>query len=158
MATGPSSSGARAERPAQTPHYTSDDRGRSPRRRVAQQFAAWLFQNRPTTTRAAARVLIELCFLGAIDGDRQALERELAWWAGEADLKALRAMLIAERRSLNELWTAVNRPNAFIKIPATSMPPNSLASTNNQRARSTRYGLACCCGYNALKRPANPLN
>jgi len=78
------------------------------RRRVAQQFAAWLFQNRPTTTRAAARVLVELCFLGAIDGDRQALERELAWWVGDADLDALRAMLVAERRSLNELWTAVN--------------------------------------------------
>ncbi len=78
------------------------------RRRVAQQFAAWLFQNRPTTTRAAARLLVELCFLGAIDGDRQALERELAWWAGDADLDALRVMLIQERRSLNEIWTAVN--------------------------------------------------
>ena len=78
------------------------------RRRVSQQFAAWLFQNRPTTTRAAARLLVELCFLGAIDGDRQALERELAWWAGDADLDALRALLIAERRPLKDLWTAVN--------------------------------------------------
>jgi tetratricopeptide (TPR) repeat protein len=78
------------------------------RRRVAQQFAAWLFQNRPTTTRAAARLLVELCYLGGIDGDRQALERELAWWAGDADLDALRALLIAERRPLNEIWTAVN--------------------------------------------------
>ena len=78
------------------------------RRRVAQRFAAWLFQNRPTTTRAAARLLVELCFLGGIDGDRQALERELAWWAGDADLDALRRLLIEERRSLNEIWTAVN--------------------------------------------------
>jgi tetratricopeptide (TPR) repeat protein len=78
------------------------------RRRVAQQFAAWLFQNRPTTTRAAARLLVELCYLGGIDGDRQALERELAWWAGDADLDALRALLFAERRPLNEIWTAVN--------------------------------------------------
>lgn len=78
------------------------------RRRVAQQFAAWLFQNRPTTTRAAARLLIELCYLGGIDGDRQALERELAWWAGNADLDALRALLIAERCPLNDIWTAVN--------------------------------------------------
>jgi hypothetical protein len=78
------------------------------RRRVAQQFASWLFQNRPTTTRAAARLLVELCLVGGIDGDRQALERELAWWAGDADLAALRALLIQERRSLNEIWTAVN--------------------------------------------------
>lgn len=78
------------------------------RRRVAQQFAAWLFRNRPTVTRAAARLLAELCYLGGIDGDRQALERELAWWAGDADLDALRALLIAERRPLNEIWTAVN--------------------------------------------------
>ncbi|MDA0203906.1 MAG: hypothetical protein O3A53_08975 [Acidobacteria bacterium] len=78
------------------------------RRRVAQQFAAWLFQNRPTTTRAAARLLAELCFLGGIDGDRQALERELAWWAGDADLDALRGLLIEERRPMNEIWTAVN--------------------------------------------------
>jgi hypothetical protein len=78
------------------------------RRRVAQQFAAWLFQNRPTTMRAAARLLVELCFLGGIDGDRQALERELAWWSGDADLDALRRMLIDERRPLNEIWTAVN--------------------------------------------------
>jgi hypothetical protein len=78
------------------------------RRRMAQQFAAWLFRNRPTTTRAAARLLVELCFLGGIDGDRQALERELAWWAGDADLDALRALLIAERRPLNDIWTAVN--------------------------------------------------
>jgi hypothetical protein len=78
------------------------------RRRVAQQFAAWLFQNRPTTTRAAARLLVELCFLGGIEGDRQALEHELAWWAGDADLDALLRLLIEERRSLNEIWTAVN--------------------------------------------------
>jgi tetratricopeptide (TPR) repeat protein len=78
------------------------------RRRVAQQFAAWLFQNRPTTTRAAARLLVELCFVGGIDGDRQALERELAWWAGNADLDRLRALLLAERRSLQDIWTAVN--------------------------------------------------
>lgn len=82
------------------------------RRRLAQQFAAWLFQNRPTTTRAAARLLVELCFVGGIDGDRQALERELAWWAGNADLDGLRAMLLAERRPLQDIWIAVNAVQA----------------------------------------------
>lgn len=76
--------------------------------RMAQQFAAWLFQNRPVVTRAAARLLVELCFQGGIDGDRIALERELAWWAGDADLNALRELLIKEARPQEEIWTAVN--------------------------------------------------
>jgi hypothetical protein len=83
------------------------------RRRLAQQFAAWLFQNRPTTTRAAARLLIELCSVGEISGDRLALERELAWWAGNADLDDLRALLLAERRPLHDIWTAVNAVQVY---------------------------------------------
>jgi hypothetical protein len=83
------------------------------RRRMAQQFAAWIFRNRPTTTRAAARLLLELCFVGGIDGDRQALERELAWWAGDADLDALRALLIEQRCPLNDIWAAVNTVQAY---------------------------------------------
>jgi hypothetical protein len=57
--------------------------------------------------------LVELCFVGAIDGDRQALERELALWAGNGDLDALRAMLLAERRPIHEIWTAVNAVQVY---------------------------------------------
>lgn len=78
------------------------------RRRMAQQFAAWVFGNRPLMTRAAARLLIELCLEGEIAGDRVAVERELAWWAGDADLEALRKLLVSESRPVDEIWVAVN--------------------------------------------------
>lgn len=78
------------------------------RRRMAQQFAAWVFRNRPVMTRAAARLLVELCLEGEIGGDRTAVERELAWWAGDADLDALRTLLVSESRPVDEIWVAVN--------------------------------------------------
>jgi hypothetical protein len=78
------------------------------RRRIAQQFAAWVFGNRPVMSRAAARLLVELCFEGEIGGDRVAVERELAWWAGDADLESLRKLLVSESRAVDEIWVAVN--------------------------------------------------
>lgn len=78
------------------------------RHRMAQQFAAWLFRHRPVITRAAARLMIELCLEGGIDGDRAAIERELAWWAGDADLDALRVLLVSESKPVDQIWVAVN--------------------------------------------------
>ncbi len=75
---------------------------------MAREFAVWFRGRRPMTTRAVARLVAELRQVGQFLNDGTVVELQLAWWAGNADLDALRQLIIAEPRPPEETWAVLN--------------------------------------------------
>ncbi len=77
------------------------------RKRLAREWAGWLVGHFPLATRAAMRLLAEICLHAGLDGDRKQFEQELAYWVGDQDCDALRRLLVRSGPREN-LWAMAN--------------------------------------------------
>ncbi len=81
------------------------------RKRLARDMAQWLVQNFSLGTRAAMRLLVEVCVHGGLEADRRRFEQELAYWVPDADCDALRELLV-KSAPREDLWAMANAVQA----------------------------------------------